>query len=113
MKLPNRGRAYVAQEKITLYLLSHRNPRGRGKARFFSAFGFRIERWLELAEALRVHGATHEVTETLEVDSGVKYIVDGVLDTPDGRNPLVRTVWMVDVGNSAPRFITAYPNRRR
>ena len=110
MKLPNRERAYVAQEKITLYLLSHRNPRARGKARFFSAFGFRIERWRDLADALKVHGATHEVTETLEVDGGVKYVVDGVLDTPDGRNPLVRTVWMVDAGNSVPRFITAYPN---
>ena len=112
MKLPNRREAYVAREKITLYLLSHGNPRSRGKARFFSAFGFRIERWRELAEALRLHGTTYEVVEILEIDRGVKYIVDGALYTPDGRNPLVRTVWMVDIENSAPRFITAYPNRR-
>ena len=112
MKLPNRERAYVAREKITLYLLSLSNPRGRSKARFFSAFGFRIERWQELADALRLHGAEHEVGETLEVDNGMKYIVDGILQTPDRRNPLVRTVWMVDVGSGAPRFITAYPIRK-
>ena len=112
MKLPNGEKAYVAREKITLYLLSRSNPRGRSKARFFSAFGFHIERWRNLTDALRLHGTEHEVVEILEVDSGMKYIVDGILETPDGRNPLVRTVWMVDIGNSAPRFITAYPIRR-
>ena len=112
MKLPNGEEAYVAREKITLYLLSRSNPRGRSKARFFSAFGFRIERWRDLVDALRVHGAKHEVVETSKIDSGIKYIVDGILETPDGRNPLVRTVWIVDVGDSVPRFITAYPNRR-
>lgn len=112
MKLPNVGAAYVAQGKITEYLLSHSNPSGRGKATFFSTFGFRAERWQVLADSLLLHGATHELAEIMESDRGIKYIVDGALETPDGRNPLVRTVWMVDLGEDAPRLITAYPIRR-
>jgi hypothetical protein len=37
------------------------------------------------------------------------YTIEGVLETPDGRNPYVRTVWTVEIGSDAPRFVTAYP----
>jgi hypothetical protein len=30
--------------------------------------------------------------------------------TPNGRNPCVLTVWMVDAGHSNPRFVTGYAN---
>jgi hypothetical protein len=29
--------------------------------------------------------------------------------TPDGRTPLVRSVWFIDTGTEIPRFATAYP----
>jgi hypothetical protein len=28
---------------------------------------------------------------------------------PDGRAPMVRTVWTIDEGQTLPRLITAYP----
>ena len=40
---------------------------------------------------------------------GVTYIVEGPLETPSGRKPRIRTVWLVETGQLAPRFITAYP----
>ena len=60
---------------------------------------------------MRRHAAAHEVTRVLETDYGPRYHVDGELETPDGRNPLVRTVWQVDLGGDYPRFITAHPQR--
>ena len=113
MKLPNREEAYVAQEKITLYLLNRDNPDSESKANFFSRFGFDIEHWNSLADALRLHATHHEVVSVMENERGVRYVLDGDLETPDGRNPYVRVVWMVDEGSDIPRLITAYPQRRR
>lgn len=37
-----------------------------------------------------------------------RYAADGPLPAPDGRAPMVRTVWIVEAG-SAPRLVTAHP----
>ena len=112
MRLPNAQKAHVDREKITDYLLSKTNPNNKGKAEFFFGFGFRLERWQDFAEALCFHGATHDVVKFEETDRDVRYIVDGQIETPDGRNPRIRTVWHVVRGRTSPRLITAYPRRR-
>ena len=109
MRLPNADRAKVDRGKITEYLLSTDHPDGRSKARFFAGFGFRIENWEVLAEALRKHGASHSVVNTVESEYGTRYTIEGELETPDGQRPRVRTVWMVKKGSEAPRLITGYP----
>ena len=48
--------------------------------------------------------------ETKEQQSQ-KYIVDGVLQSPDNRNPKVRTVWFIKKDN-LPKFVTAYPIKK-
>ena len=109
MKLPNAAQARVDPEKITDYLLSTSHPDGRTKAEFFTRFGFQSEDWQALGEALRKHGASNQVTGIVESAYGTRYSVDGELETPDGRTPVVRTVWIIDAGDSTPRLITAYP----
>ena len=79
---------------------------------FFDRFGFRVEEWQRLAEALRIHGASHEAIRVVETSYGTRYSVDGALETPDRRNPRVRTIWIVDSGSDTPRLITAHPLRR-
>lgn len=111
MKLPNPNEVYVAREKIARYLLNHSHPEGESKAGFFSRFGFRVEDWGSLAGALRIHGANNDVVEVTETEWGVEYVVEGILETSDGRNPEVRSVWIVDKGRDIPRLITAYPPR--
>ncbi len=37
------------------------------------------------------------------------YLVEGPLETPSTRTPRVRTAWLIETGDLAPRFITAYP----
>ena len=39
---------------------------------------------------------------------GKKYIIDGILKTPKGRDVKIRTVWIVEHNDARPRFITAY-----
>ena len=112
MRLPHGESARVEPEKIADYLLSTTSPKGRNKAIFFLSFGFSAEHWQGFAEALRLQGVTHEVIKISETVHGSRYHVEGALETPDGRNPLVRTVWQMDVGSDSPRLITAYPRRR-
>ena len=108
MLLPNAEHASVEREKISGYLLSTTNPRGRSKALFFSRFGFELESWEDPAEAFKLQVKTHEVVRPVETPYGSRYYVDGIIDTPEGRNPLVRTVRQFDQGTNYPRLITAH-----
>ena len=109
MKLPNADRAQVDPEKILGYLLNAAHPDGKTKAEFFTRFGFRQDRWEALRSALRIHAGRHDVVKKVEFHYGERYVVEGPIESPDRRNPLVRTGWLVERGNVNPRLITAYP----
>jgi hypothetical protein len=109
MDLPNASNARVEEEKIVGYLLNAVHPYGRGKANFFTRFGFVADQWELFAERLKAHGASHPVSGVTETIFGPRFNVDGEIITPDGRNPIIRTVWQMDDGELAPRLITAYP----
>jgi hypothetical protein len=109
MKLPNRESAIVPRSKVEDYLLNVEHPIGGGKAKFFIHFGFRCGSWDELASALREHAKSNPVTETLTDAEGATYVIEGRMTTPSGRRPRLRTIWLVETGELAPRFITAYP----
>ena len=44
---------------------------------------------------------------------GEKYVVEGSLSrqTQESRRARVRTVWIIDRGDAAPRLVTAYPSK--
>jgi hypothetical protein len=109
MRLPKAELALVEREKVVGYLLNRAHRYGASKARFFSEFGFTVDAWEGLGEALRLHGQTHQVTRTKETPFGPRFEVEGELKAPDGRRPRVRTVWQLDHEQVAPRLITAYP----
>lgn len=110
MKLPYLENAYVPEAKIVQYLLNLEHEKGgRDKAVFFTRFGFTIEGWGVLAQALLAHAAAHEVASISEKPGVTNYAIEGALDTPDGRQPLIRSVWSLEQGSIAPRLVTAYP----
>ena len=109
MKLPNGPLVLVGREKITDYLLNSSHPDHSGKAQFFASMGFQASDWEALARALRKLAQTADVAAYLKSVHGVKYILDGAIETPCGRTPTVRTVWIVDRGRNCPRLVTAYP----
>ena len=110
-RVPNSDKAVVAESKVIGYLLSDSHRDGRHKAQFFASFGFVTDHWDLLAEALKIHVRSHDVTNGVQNEFGAKFIVDGILETSDGRNPKVRSVWFVEIGETSPRFVTAYPQR--
>jgi len=109
MKVPSADVAEVTKEKIIGYLLNPLHPDGAGKAKFFGSLGFRADEWQVFAAALKRMVEKQPVTESVESSHGQKYIVDGPIETPSGKSPLVRTIWIVYSGSSIPRLVTAYP----
>lgn len=113
MKLPNHEQASVPETKIVRYLLDLTHPVGRSKAIFFLSFGFTLDNWKTMAQALITHAATHEVARTEASEDGTRYVIEGMLNTPDNRNPAVRVIWYIERDQEIPRFITAYPLKAR
>ena len=109
MDLPRADSSVVPQTKIVGYLLSPTHLRGRHKAAYFTSFGFSVNDWQVLQSALLAHAQRHEVESAQRTPFGMRYTIRGALDAPDGRAPMVRTVWFVDEGQAVPRFVTAYP----
>lgn len=103
----------MPERKITAYLLSPNHPDGSSKEKIFTAFGFSVENWETLANSLLRHVIDQEVTKIEDSPFGTRYVVDGILFTPDNRNPLIRSVWFIEEGETIPKFVTAYPLRRR
>jgi hypothetical protein len=112
MNLPKADVVDIAREKLTEYLLSTTHREGRHKAAFFLAHGFAVEAWELLAAALPQHAAAHPLAKVEASRFGNRYIVEGIMETPDGRTPKLRSVWFIDHGVDTPRFVTAYPLER-
>jgi hypothetical protein len=113
VKLPNYEGAVVPQIKIVGYRLSSAHRDGRSKAAFFARYGFSADQPEELSSALLRHVADHEVAKVEDSPFGTRYTVEGVLAAPDGRAPIIRSVWFIEIGEQIPRFVTAYPLQRR
>ena len=102
VEIAKRGTGGGCAGKITHYLLSFTSPDGRPKANFFTRFGFRASEWEVFAEALCLLCLENEVVDIKETIHGVQYVIIGMIPTPDGRNPTIRTVWQIDSGTDFP-----------
>jgi len=109
MVLPGTEHAVVDAAKIRDYLLSHEHPIGRFKAVFFESLGYAQIDWTRLQSDLLDLCRSSDAVEGQASQFGRKYEVRGTLKGPSGRHAEVVTVWVVLVGEDAPRFVTAYP----
>jgi hypothetical protein len=107
------GIRIVEIAKVEAYLLNHDHPTGRAKATFFGRFGYESIDAVAFAMALDRHGATRPIMRTSTSPYGAKYEVRCSLETPDGRNPCIVTIWLQPDGEAGCRLITAYPADRR
>lgn len=113
MKLPNAEHAFVEEAKITRYLLNLESRDGYGKAKFFLAHGFSLARWYELEETLLWHAVAHDVVDVASGIDGTLFVIEGEVNTPDGRFPYIRSIWYIETGEEFPRLTSAYPLGRR
>jgi hypothetical protein len=109
LRLPNGAQARISPDKITGYLLSETHLVGRSKAKFFGAAGFTVENWKLLERELLRVAAEGDIVGQESSIYGVKYVVDGLIQTPSRGKLAIRTVWIVEVGRGEPSFVTAFP----
>lgn len=109
MKLPSRENAYIPPLKLKGYLLSETHPIGKEKAKLFRSAGFNEGTAALLKEGLLAIARSGRVTDVIESPHGVKYIIEGEIKTPTGDSIKLKTIWIVDIGQERPRFVTAYP----
>jgi hypothetical protein len=112
MPLPNYESAHVEDKKIKGYLLNLEHEDGRPKANFFFRFGFTLEDIEPFRESLLNHAEQREVDTEREDEYGVTYTLVCEFETPDNRNPCIRTVWILNRGEERPRLVTAYPEKK-
>ena len=105
-RLPGAPTALVGARKVGAFLLNAAHPQNGGKARFFRDHGFDAA---TLAASLASHPLRNDVAETETSPHGRKFIIHCTLASPDGRDPCITSVWMIDAGNDRPRLVTAYP----
>lgn len=112
MTLPHAAGRVVPLRKIAGYLLNRVHEEGASKAAFFERFGFSIDAPETLAAALHDHPVRNDVVRTVRGAFRTKYIVRCTIETPDGRNPCVVSVWAAEEADpTRPRLLTAYPGR--
>ena len=107
--LPNAALARIADAKVRDFILDVSHIGNKGRAEFFFAIGFSQQRWETLKDALLAHPTTNTVERATQTEFGTRYRVRCNLESPNGRNPCIVTVWALDHGSTTPTFITAFP----
>ena len=111
MKLPNSKNAIISKKKLTDYLLSLTHEKGKSKAKFFRGIGFNETNVEKLETALLKIGKSKSVIKVDKTKSNyvIKYVIDGFVESPNGKRYKIRTVWAIKLDSKIPRFITAVP----
>ena len=99
----------MPKEKLTGYLLSETHEGGRSKAKFFRSVGFNESNVYLLEKSLLEIAKSEELKNIIESVHGIKYVIDGKINTPSTKVVKVRTVWILEPNQKTPRFITTYP----
>jgi hypothetical protein len=112
MKLPHYEQVVITWGKVIDYLLSNTHRDGRHNAALFKRFGFTVTEWDRAAWALREHAGEHDATRIETSPHGQRCAIKGIIRSPDGKNPFIRTIWFIETGAETPPLVTAYPVRR-
>lgn len=109
MKLPNRENAYIQPQKLIGYLLSKTHSVGSSKAKLLRAVGFNEMNIAMLEQELLAIAQLQEVQNVITSPHGMKYVIEGAIVAPNQSSVQLRTVWIIDNGETIPRFVTAHP----
>jgi hypothetical protein len=108
MRMPNPERALVAIEKLRDYCLSPEHPRGRHKARVFSAaLGFTTDKAEDLKNALLTAAQADTAVPGNRDQYGQRYVLDFPLEGLRGK-VTIRSTWIVRTAEDYPRLTSCY-----
>ena len=105
--LLNADEASIPVAKLRDFVLSESHRDNRDRWRLFAAIGFTQENWEEIADALRAQHLTNDAVASRSNSRGQLYTIVAPLVGPKG-TANIKSVWQIDYGTEAPRFITAY-----
>lgn len=106
--LPAADRALLDVRKLDAYILNPRHPVGAHKAALFrTLLGFKARDRDALARAILEGVRTAPATVGLTDRYGTRYVADMEIVGPVG-TAIVRTGWIIEHGQTEPRFVTAY-----
>lgn len=106
---PNWDHAIVPETKLTDYLLSETHPDGKSKAKFFLRHGYTAA---TLERDLKKAARTGSIVEEEDNPHGTKFALVSKLVSPVGTPIRVRSIWVLEPDEVAPRLVTAYPAKR-
>ena len=108
MKLPNSHKAVVDIVKIRDYCLSSSHPRGKYKARVFSAALGLTDKDAEILKAAILKAAhNNDAVATEKDDYGQRYVLDFTMNELAG-SASIRSSWIVRTGEDFPRLTSCY-----
>jgi hypothetical protein len=108
MRLPNGHRAIVPIQKLVEYCLNPDHPRGKHKAKVFSAAcGISASNARILQQAL-IEAAANSDAKPAETDQyGQRFVIDFEIEGLVGRVP-VRSLWIIITGENVPRLTSCF-----
>jgi hypothetical protein len=101
----------VHLDKVQKYLFNRKHVEGWPKGRFLQSIGFDPTYPSALTSALLDQASRGKILATQTI-YGTKLEIDGTLKSPTNKVVNVRTVWLIDVGRTVPRFVTLKPLRK-
>jgi hypothetical protein len=107
VKLPEQ--VVISQDKLLRYLLLPREE--NDKSKFLAAAGYTLATWEVLEHDLHQFAMRQEISELETSAYGIKYLVRGTLNGPNGRTLHVVTVWISIAATGETRFVTLFPDR--
>jgi hypothetical protein len=108
-RIPHAEKAIIDARKLHGYVLSFSHPIGRFKAAVFQKLGYSAENWKVLETCLKEIILSSSVGEIEDTEYGRKYVVEGLITSPSGKNVHLATVWIILKNEITPRFVTVYP----
>jgi hypothetical protein len=88
----------VPLTKLSEDLLNPEHRAGGPKSVFFRAFGFSADRFDVMIAVLIAHPDLNPVEQVRTDQWGTRYVARCNVESPDGRNPCILTVWIVPPG---------------
>ena len=105
-RLPHRAEAILDIRKLEDYCLDPSHPRGRHTARVFrEVLGLRRGDAAWLRDALLQAAHSNEASEVQADDWGAYWRLDAPV-ARQGQSAVVRTIWIIRVGETTPRFVS-------
>ena len=93
MKLPNANKVIISKSKITEYILSETHQLGKHKAKFFKQFGFELNKHTVFKKMLKKMASETAVKKEVKTAFGVKFELEGKIETPSEARVKVKAVW--------------------